>query len=100
MPDPVDLVLPVTRIGITGLALLWHHLKANLCTKLGHVLHSDCFLHESHIPFRNNHHCTFHSPDCGELVSLLFLVEVHVSAVGCSSVLSFLQPGYYSRDFL
>src|SRR4051812_6485135 len=100
MSDPVDPVLPATRIGIAGLALLWHHLTANLCTELSPAFYSGYFHHVSHIPSRNNHHCTFHSPDYGEMASLLFLAEVHVSAAGWAAVLSFLRPGYCSRDFL
>src|SRR3954470_14629174 len=100
MSGLVDLVLLTTRTGIAGPALLSHHSTANLGTEFFPAFHSGYFHHEPHIPSRNNHHYTSHSPDCGELVSLLFPAEVHVSVVDWVANLSFLQPGYYSRDFL
>src|SRR4051812_22792648 len=100
MPNPVDPALLTIQTGTAGLVLLLHHLTAGLCKELFPAFHSGYFHHEPHIPSRNNHHYTSCSPDCGELVSLLFPAEVHISVEDWVAVLSFPLPGYYSRDFL
>src|SRR4051812_19579348 len=100
MPDQADLALLTTRTGITCPVLALHHLMASFCTLLSPAFHNGHFYHVLHTPYLNNHHCTSHLPDYGEMVSLLFPAEAHFSDEDWAADPSFLLPGYCSHDFL